>query len=189
MLMLTIPRFAELAIGIIVGCMPHVHKFSRHCSSKVSLTSSFRLLSSRGGGSSWRRLLGKSSTSEASYSGKLSGSKDSGSVAPHIGTLNMTRTSFSSAEDELPRPPSPMYDGEAIRRERLEVPQARAAEEDLSEKLDVGKEEMLGTPSTLGIDAEAQAPSSTHAWQEQQCKLEDRKNETRRAQYDLYPRI
>lgn len=187
--MLTIPRFAEIAIGIIVGCMPHVHKFSRHFSSKVSITSSFRLLSSRGGRSSWRRLLGKSSTSEASYSGKLSESKGSGSVAPHIGTLNMTRTSFSSAEDELRRPPSPMYEGKAIRRVSLEVPRARAAAEDLSEKLDAGKQEMPGTPSRLVIDAEAQTPNPTYAWQQQQCKPEDRTNETRRAQYDLYPRM
>ena len=185
--MLTISRFAEISIGIIVGCMPHVHKFFRHCSSKVSMTSSFSLLSSRSGRSSWRRLLGKSSPSEASYSGKLSRSKGSESVAPYIGTLNMTRASFSPAEDELPRPPSPMDDGEAIRRERS--PQAKAAEEDLSEELHMGKEEMLGTPSTLVTEAEVQAPSPIYAWQQQQCIPEDRKNETRRAQYDLYPRM
>lgn len=77
-----------------------------------------------------------------------------------------------------------MYDEEVVRKEPL--PQARAAEQDLSEQRDLGKQEMLGTPSTLVYDAEAQAPSPTYAWQQQQCKSEDRRNETRRARYDLY---
>jgi len=184
--MLTVSRFAEIAIGVIVGCMPHVHKFFRHLSSKVSITSSFSLLASSSGRSSRRRLLGKPSTSEPSCSRKISGSKGSGSIAPHIGTLNMTRTSFSSAEKELSITPSPIYDEEAIDREPL--PQALADEQYLSDKLVVGQEEMPGTQSTLVLDAEAQAPSPTYAWQQQQCKPEDRRNETRRAQYDLYPR-
>ncbi|KAL8895218.1 MAG: hypothetical protein Q9207_008255, partial [Kuettlingeria erythrocarpa] len=119
--------FAEISIGIIVGCIPLVHKFFKHFSSKTGTDSGFSIFGSREGGSSWRRLLlGKSSSSKASSSPKFSSSKDSGlskdsrSKAPRIRTLHMTRASLMSAnressgarwmtEKDLPATPSPVH--------------------------------------------------------------------------------
>lgn len=116
-------RCAELAIGIIVGCIPSVHKYYRHIS---KMGSSFKLripyITSSGGGDGgdgssapyWRRLFARSSSLDANRPRKFSGSTDSGSgsSAPHIKTLNMTRASFSLEEKEennMPRPPAAVH--------------------------------------------------------------------------------
>lgn len=163
--------------------MPHLHKTFRHFSSKIPSGSRFKILTGSSEGSSWRRLFGKSSrtTSEGSSGQKLFDSKQSGSVAPHIGTLNMTRASFSSAaEKELPRIPSPMFNKyKSDIMVRKPVPSPRVGARDPSGKIEDPEK---GTTAT-------QSPGApTRAWQRDQCKLDDQSNATIRAQYDLFPR-
>lgn len=92
-----ISRFAELAIGIIVGCMPSVQKFFRHVSKNAS-SFNLRIPYSGNGGLSWRKLFIRSS------SPKLSGSIRSESTAPQVKTLNLTRASFTLQGTEPPSP-------------------------------------------------------------------------------------
>ncbi|KAL8648073.1 MAG: hypothetical protein Q9226_006152 [Calogaya cf. arnoldii] len=171
-------RFAEISIGIIVSCLPLVHKSVKHLWTKFPSTSSLRKSSTSSGGSSWWRLLGKSSSS-ASESGKTD-SKDSGSGAPQIGTLNMTRVSFSAGSEDfasgavrtektLPAIPSPIYAKEAVpTRFTNGVEDAH-----LPKKLD----DMESATQTLDL---------TQPWQHQGCTAEIPRNETKRARYDLY---
>lgn len=122
---LIICRSAEIAIGIIVGCIPSVHKYFRHISKNGSGIN-FRIpyisgSSSSGGGRRrgpyWRKLFARSWSSGANRPRKLSASTDSGSgsgsPAPHIKTLNMTRASFTLDEKGhipiMPPEPEPVY--------------------------------------------------------------------------------
>ena len=178
--------------------MPLVHKSFKHFSSKLSLTSSFKILSSSSssGGASWRKLFGKSSTSEASSSGKFSDSTGSSSVAPHIGTLNMTRASFSSTDRELPSAnshdekglpalPPHVLDGAAV--SRKPVPHD-LEERYLPEK--VVDEEKAIPAATVASTSKSRihASPAVRSWEPEECTSESRRNETKRAQYDLYPR-
>ena len=184
--MLTNVRFAEIAIGIIVGCVPHVHKFFRHFSSKVSMSSSFKILSSNhSGGSSWRKLFGKSSTSEASRSGSGFGSKDPQPGPPYLETLNLTRASFSLTEKELPKPPPPAHHKEVIRT----LPLHRMSDQGQKAIMSSNgiKREMPTTPVRAN-NVEDQALDPVSFWQQHQCAYGNQRNETRRARYDLYPK-
>lgn len=98
----------------------------------------------------------------------------------------MTPASFRSVEQELPRRPSAVYKEEATIAKQ--PPRNNLNEQHLSEKPDDGQEPSQRSEATLDLNAEAQAPSLTYTWQQRQCTPEDRRNETRRAQYDLYPR-
>lgn len=102
--------FAEIAIGIIVGCLPVLPKFSKHFASKrAGLSSRLYSLSSTGP-SSWRRLFRKSATPEGSrydtpqshrkFSSSRKASRSTG--APHIETLNLTRISLQFDGIEIP---------------------------------------------------------------------------------------
>ena len=189
-----IGSFAEISIGIIVGCMPLVHKFFKHFSSKISSTSSFKILSNSSGGSSWRRLFGKSSSSEASASQKFFDSKGAESVAPHIKTLNMTRASFSSTDKDFTTTFS------ATERDAVKLPQpafdkgvmTRAGPHDIDEtyipeKLD--DEENVNTASKTTLrEQKVRVSGDTQSWQPHEWTPQSRINETNRAQYDLYPR-
>ena len=190
-----IVSFAEISIGIIVGCMPLVHKCFKHFSSKISSTSSFKILSNSSGGSSWRRLFGKSSGSEASASQKFFDIKGAGSVAPQIKTLNMTRASFSSTEREFSTTfstterdsvtlPQPVFDKMSTTRKR--GPQDMDKKY-IPEKLD--DEENIDTvPRTTTREQRSRASGESRSWQPHEWTRESRINETNRAQYDLYPR-
>ena len=172
--------------------MPLVHKFLKHFSSKISSTSSFKILSNSSGGSSWRRLFGKSSGSVASASQRFFDSKGAESVAPHIKTLNMTRASFSSTDKEFPatfsaterdvvKLPQPVFDKMVITRE--------SGSQDIDEIYipeKVDDEENVNTaPETATREQES---GDTRSWQPHEWTRESRINETNRAQYDLYPR-
>ena len=83
--------------------MPATHKFYRHLSKNAS---SFNLWfphrGSSSGSSYWRKLFLRSSSSDVAGPRKRSTSTDSGSPAPHIQTLNMTRASFTLDESHTP---------------------------------------------------------------------------------------
>lgn len=169
--------------------MPLLHKSFKHLSTKFPSTSSFRKFSSSGGGSSWRRLLGRSSSSGKSSSRK-SESKDSGSVAPRIRTLNMTRASFSATGEDLPSAtfqtektlptiPSAVHPRKASPTQL--APTDIVVDGYLPRKLD-------DTESAMQRQREdTQTFDITQSWQHQDCTAETRRNETRRARYDLYP--
>ena len=115
-------RFAEIAIGIIVGCLPVLPKFFKHFTSKEAGSSSrFENLSSASR-SLWRRVFRKSTTPQLSrdeppYRSRkfLGRPKTSVSTrAPHIETLNLTRNSFQLGEKYLPRLPSPTLNKEPL---------------------------------------------------------------------------
>ena len=183
--------------------MPLVHKCFKHISSKFPTTSSIRKLPGSSGGSSWRRLLRKSSSSEASTSQKVFGSKDSGSskgsrsTAPHIKTLQMTRASFSSTDREfasaptmtekaLPRTPSPVHDRGVVSR-RL-APETTGVKEYIPEKIE-DVESAVNDARSGGTMAEGtQATTPALSWPTQHYTEQSRQNETNRAQYDLYPK-
>lgn len=176
--------------------MPLVHKSFKHFSSKLSLTSSFKILSSSSGGSSWRRLFGRSSTSQSSSSGKLFDSTGSSSVAPHIGTLNMTRASFSSTDRELssatfqgekslPTLPPAVLDGAAIPRK----PVPRDLEARYIPERIIDEERAIPAATVENTSKNTVHTSPTvRSWEPEECTSESRRNETKRAQYDLYPR-
>ncbi|KAL8669879.1 MAG: hypothetical protein Q9168_005552 [Polycauliona sp. 1 TL-2023] len=181
--------FAEISTGIIVSCMPLVHKTFKHLSTKFPSSSSFRKFSSSSGGSSWRRLLGRSSAS--GESSEKASSNTSGSMAPQIGTLHMTRASFagtgdylpsaaSQSEKSLPTLPSPVHT-------RKPVPTHFASADGpydgyLPRRLE-DPERALNTR-----EESTQAVGAMQSWQQPECMTETRMNETKRAQYDLYPR-
>ncbi|KAF7502150.1 hypothetical protein GJ744_006887 [Endocarpon pusillum] len=94
--------FAEIAVGIIVGCVPTLPKFFKHLSSnKPALPSSFKALSSTSRQAPWRRFFRWFKTSDmstnktASFSQNIFNQKTSGSKTPRIETLDLTRISFS----------------------------------------------------------------------------------------------
>ena len=175
--------------------MPLVHKFFKHFSSKISSTSSSKLLSNSSGGWSWRRLFGKSSGSVASASQKFFDSKGAESVAPHIRTLNMTRASFSSTDKEFPatfsaterhvvKLPQPVFDKTVITRESRSQ---NTDETYIPEK--VHDEENVNTaPKTTTREEKARESGDTRSWQPHEWTRESRINETNRAHYDLSPR-
>ncbi|KAL8981950.1 MAG: hypothetical protein Q9205_003405 [Flavoplaca limonia] len=181
--------FAEISVGIIVGCMPLVHKSFKHLSTKFPSTSSLRIRSGSSGGSSWRRLLGRSSAS--GQSSRKSSSKDSGSVAPRIGTLNMTRASFSAhresfpdttflTEKTLPTVPPPIH---------ARKPLATHFGTEGNPENGYLPKKLEDTESQNGRYGEAtEALDLTETWQHQECTEDTRRNETKRARYDLYPR-
>ncbi|KAI4202643.1 MAG: hypothetical protein LQ350_002436 [Teloschistes chrysophthalmus] len=174
--------FAEIAIGIIVGCMPLVHKFFRHVSSEISMPSSLKLFSSSTGSSVWRRILSRPSTSDDSGSrGKLFDSKDSGSLAPQIQTLNMTRASLSivETEKELPALPAPTYKTETI--SRNPVPRAHDDRKDVRQTPEV-------IPTDL-LDIERQTQSRISGWRDRERVMSSQSIGTKRAQYELYSSI
>ena len=177
-------------MGIIVSCMPLVHKSFKHLLTKFPSTSSFRKFPSSGGSSSWRRLLGRSSSSGESSSRK-GDSKASEFVAPQIGTLNMTRASFSVPASDLPSsifqseknfPTIPM----AVHARKALPTQfgARNAVQDgyLPGKMDDPESAMAR------YREDTQTPDFPPSWQNQDCTAETQRNETRRARYDLYPK-
>ena len=195
--------FAEIAIGIIVGCMPLVHKCFKHMKTSISTSSSLGLFESSSGGSSWRRLFGKSSASGGSGSRKFFNSKDSSSLAPHIGTLNMTRASFASvdkvspgiplsAEKDLPKALLPVHGNKEI----IRVPVRQA---DVSNQYFPRANEDVERATPFldireAVDHERQVQIQLTQCRNHECECEnltsisdDRGNETRRAQYDLYP--
>ena len=113
------PSFAEIAIGIIVGCLPVLPRFFQHFASKEAGSSSrFENLSSVSR-TWWRRVFRKSTTSESgsdetdSYHDRKLLKKQKGSRstrAPYIETLDLTRNSLDLPEKYLPRLPSPVLE-------------------------------------------------------------------------------
>lgn len=188
--------------------MPLVHKFFKHFSSMKSGTdSSFRIFGSReGGGSSWRRLLlGKrSSSSEASssrkfFSSKDSGlSKDSGSNAPRIGTLHMTRASLMSAkresssapwmttEKDLPTTPSLVHEREDSRRPLSGV--SNNGNRYVPKTLEREKNVTPARREAAALE-EGRIYNGMHnqSWEHHECSTSESQmmNQTKRARYDL----
>ncbi|CAL8582622.1 hypothetical protein XPA_008276 [Xanthoria parietina] len=182
--------FAEISMGIIVSCMPLVHKSFKHLLTKFPSTSSFRKFPSSGGSSSWRRLLGRSSSSGESSSRK-GDSKASEFVAPQIGTLNMTRASFSVPASDLP---SSIFQSE---KNLPTIPMAVHASKALPTQFGARNAVQDGYFPGKMDDPESamaryredtQTPDFPPSWQNQDCTAETRRNETRRARYDLYPK-
>lgn len=113
--------FAEIAIGIIVGCVPTLPKFFKHLSSNMpALPSRFKALSSTSSQASWRRFFRWSKTSETStnkttsFSQNIFKPKTSGSNAPRIETLDLTRISFLFGERDLPTMALPVYNNKSF---------------------------------------------------------------------------
>ncbi|KAL8706502.1 MAG: hypothetical protein Q9201_000434 [Fulgogasparrea decipioides] len=181
---------AEIAIGIIVGCMPHVHKSFLHFSAEIASFSAFKLFSSSTGSLSWRRLFSRPSTSEAGIPQKRFGSDDSGSAPPQIRTLNMTRASFTLDEKELPQPPLPIYNHKTIPRKPLHS--SDIEERQVPEKIDI-ENGMAATETASSLDLESkiesQMQSGVHSWQRHQNIVGNRANSTRRARYESYQDI
>ena len=94
--------------------MPLVQKFLKHFSTKISSPFKLKGGCSNGDGSSWRRLFVRSLTSGGSASRKILGRTESGSAAPQIKTLNMTRASFELEDTEMPKIPINVRDTEVI---------------------------------------------------------------------------
>ncbi|KAL8999893.1 MAG: hypothetical protein Q9169_001298 [Polycauliona sp. 2 TL-2023] len=174
--------FAEISIGIIVGCMPLVHKSSKHLWTKLPTTSSFRKFTTSSGSSSWRRLLGKSSASGGS-TGK-NGSQDSASTAPQIDTLNMTRASFAGTGDYF-------YDTTHQSEKALPtVPPPVLVRKPLPERSDLVADVQDGYLPKKVDDTEKaldEAVNVIQSWQGRHSKAETRESQTKRARYDLYP--
>lgn len=112
---------AEVEIGIIVGCIPTLPKFFKHFSSKIpAMPFHFGLRSSNSSWTSWRRLFRKPTTSGTSsnkptlFPPQFFGTKASRSRAPHIGTLDLTRASFSYAEKDLPSMLLPVHNKDSL---------------------------------------------------------------------------
>lgn len=101
--------FAELAIGIIVGCLPTLPRFFKQFVSKTAASSPNKSRAPR------RKLFTKSATPDLNNNDtsdfNLNGRNSPGSNgALHYETLTQTRNSLQSAESTLPRVPSPVYD-------------------------------------------------------------------------------
>ncbi|KAL8734451.1 MAG: hypothetical protein Q9181_003189 [Wetmoreana brouardii] len=143
---------AEIAIGIIVGCMPHVHKSFRHFSAQMASFSAFNVFFGSTGSFSWRRLLSRPSTSEASTPQKRFGSDDSGSVPPQIRTLNMTRASFTLDEKEFPQTPSPVHNHKTIPRNSLRSSDMK----EISQTIEI--EDVMPATETLSTASATAAP-------------------------------
>ena len=108
---LPLPSFAEIAIGIFVGCLPVLTRFFKHvCSTEAGRSSRLGILSS----TSWRKLFRRSSTPKTSrknpsyhYRNFIGKERSSRSTeAPHLETLNLTRISLELAEQVRPKIPS-----------------------------------------------------------------------------------
>ncbi|MCJ1396234.1 hypothetical protein MMC18_009123 [Xylographa bjoerkii] len=106
---------AEIAVGIIVGCLPVLPRFFRHFVPKRSppLSDSETLLNSSSGRSFWRKLFRKSAALDASnekirvaFQSVSSGTKTK-ATPPQISTMNFTSHSLHMAGNDLTRPPSP----------------------------------------------------------------------------------
>lgn len=146
------------------------------------MPSSLKLFSSSTGSSVWRRILSRPSTSDDSGSrGKLFDSKDSGSLAPQIQTLNMTRASLSivETEKELPALPAPTYKTETI--SRNPVPRAHDDRKDVRQTPEV-------IPTDL-LDIERQTQSRISGWRDRERVMSSQSIGTKRAQYELYSSI
>ncbi|KAM0806447.1 hypothetical protein BDR22DRAFT_968475 [Usnea florida] len=108
--------FAEIAIGIIIGCLPVLPRFFKHfASTQPGSSSRFDILSSASR-TFWRRLFRKSTASQSSgkdtssfYRGRFFSRNRSSraSRAPYIQTLNLTRSSLHLVEKGLPEAPPP----------------------------------------------------------------------------------
>lgn len=116
--LLTSASFAEIAIGIIVGCLPVLPRFFKHLASKeAGSPSKFEDFSSASR-TLWRRVFRKFpkpelSKNETSYHNRKFLSRQKPSVSsrtPYIETLNLTRNSLQLAENHFPRLPSPARD-------------------------------------------------------------------------------
>lgn len=184
-----LPRFAEIAIGIIVGCMPAAHKCYQHLAKNASSFSLRFPHSGSSGGPYWRKLFARSSSSsDAGRPGKPFASTGSGSPAPHIKTLNMTRASFTLEEGHMPTPtpppPAAIQSSESAMTSSKEGrgpgSNSYRADNDTSEKVeDVER----GIPFPIGswqqgANADADADGD-------EDRMNRGKNETARAQYEF----
>ncbi|MCJ1315362.1 hypothetical protein MMC15_000679 [Xylographa vitiligo] len=109
---------AEIAVGIIVGCLPVLPRFFKHIFPKRSaqLSDSETLLNSSGSGSFWRRFFRRTSVRYASkeLSGTVANSGAPSSkkkkATPQISTMNMTGHSLHMGENTHFCPSSPISD-------------------------------------------------------------------------------
>ena len=151
-------RSAEITIGIIVGCMPHINKIFRHSWSTPPMMSKFRILCTSRSESSWRRLFTNSSKSEASTSQKVFEGDVSQPVAPHIETPKLAHASPTSFERLGKFPPSLSRDKNVVTRNFVPRPNF---EEHLPEKIEHVKRAIPGAERMIAPDTERQtrAPS------------------------------
>lgn len=163
--------------------MPHIHKIFKHSWSKTPKVSKTKMLYRNRNGSSWRRFFGKSWKSEASDSQRLFEGNVCQPVAPHIETLKLTRASLSSLETDPPRLPPSSYSKEFVTGNALSRPSFE--EQRLPEKTESLRSAMSNGESMNAPDIERRIQAPLRSWQEYNYTLEDRTNETRRAQYDL----
>lgn len=182
-------RFAEIAIGIIVGCIPSVHKYFRHISKNGS---SFNLLRIPYSGSSetrgplyWRKLFARSTSSGvgATHPRKLSGSTIAGnsgsSAVPHIKTLNMTCASFSLAEEEKTNALS-----------SLSVPAPVHVHVHVQQKEETEGSTSINDETYEGVE-DVESGRGVGTWRQNddmQRKNGGRNNETMRAHYEIHSR-
>ena len=118
----TLYSYAEIATGIIVGCLPILPKFFKHCTTfRSDSLSEFKRLPSTVSHFTWRRFFPRSASRDYSSSNEVASpassekrSKDSKSGADrqHITTLNLTRCSLDMTDANLPRAPSRALDGD-----------------------------------------------------------------------------
>ncbi|KAL8787889.1 MAG: hypothetical protein Q9195_007582 [Heterodermia aff. obscurata] len=164
----------EITIGIMVGCMPHIHKIFKHSWSQPPKIFKFRILDRTTSESSWRRLFSISSKSEASTSHRIL----EGDIShPHNETPKLTSHSLSSF-DRLPNVPPPLSpEPKAVTRDLVSRP--KFEEQLLPEKSEPLKDVIPGAENmtTRQISAPARSP-----WWQESVYIPE--NETRRARFD-----
>ena len=89
-------------------------------------------------------------------------------------------------EEVLPQTPVPVYDKDAIMRKP--VPQDSTEERYPRGKVYDEESAIHSVRRTRAPIEEIQAATPTQSWQPQECTERNRQNETKRAQYDLYPK-
>ena len=173
--LLTVARFAEMAIGTIVGCMPSVHKCWKHIR-KNTTSFNLKIPYIDSGGSVWRKIFPRSKSSNTSHSHKISRSSENGSAAPQIDTLAMTRASLMLETKHMPKFPSPVQRKETAI--GLETPPSQVMDYNTSEKI----EDVESAISTSLAREQPRDDSGSNSNSNRE------KNETTRAQCEFHPR-
>ena len=127
----SLSSYAEIATGIIVGCLPILPKFFKHCITLRSESfSDFKRLPSSVSLFSWRRLFRRSTSRIHSDSNEVGSpvsptpfgkwSKKSEANPQQITTLNLTRASLDMTNGDTPQAPTPAYERDGISQTSVE---------------------------------------------------------------------
>lgn len=146
--------------------MPAVHKLFQHVWKHVS-SFNLRFPYSDSGGLFWRRLVARSSSSDASRSPRRSESIGDGNAAPQLKTLNMTRAHITWEENDMSQPPSPPV---MMGQKGFQI-----------NVMDYDRSVKVGDLKSANL--------FSAAWQQyEDINTNSTRNETTRAQYELHPR-